>query len=106
MIPVLAEAGYRVVAPDHIGMGRSDKPVDPRVHDFENHVSGMKLLIGELGLADITLFVQDWGSHVGLRIAGDQPELLADPPIGLHGSRCGRLRTGAQSHESSPIPRR
>jgi pimeloyl-ACP methyl ester carboxylesterase len=77
MIPVLVEAGYRVIAADHIGMGRSDKPVDPRVHEFENHVRWMKLLIGELGLFDITLFVQDWGSHVGLRVAGDQPDLFA-----------------------------
>jgi pimeloyl-ACP methyl ester carboxylesterase len=77
MIPVLVEAGYRVIAADHIGMGRSDKPVDPRVHEFESHVRWMKLLIEELGLSDITLFVQDWGSHVGLRIAGDQPELFA-----------------------------
>lgn len=74
MIPVLAEAGYRVIAPDHIGMGRSDKPVDPRVHQFEQHVAWMKSFVSELGLTDITLFVQDWGSHIGLRMAGDDPE--------------------------------
>ena len=77
MIPVLADAGYRVIAPDHIGMGRSDKPVDPRVHQFEQHVAWLKAFIGALGLADITLFVQDWGSHFGLRMAGDNPDNFA-----------------------------
>jgi haloalkane dehalogenase len=77
MIPVLAEAGYRVIAPDHIGMGRSDKPVDPCVHQFEQHVTWMKSFVSQLGLADITLFVQDWGSHIGLRMAGDDPENFA-----------------------------
>jgi pimeloyl-ACP methyl ester carboxylesterase len=77
MIPVLVKAGYRVMAVDHIGMGRSDKPVDPSVHQFEQHVVWMKALIAKLGIADITLFVQDWGSLIGLRIAGDMPELFA-----------------------------
>ncbi len=77
MIPVLVQAGFRAIAVDHIGMGRSDKPVDPMVHQFEQHVAWMKALIAELGLADITLFVQDWGSLIGLRIAGDTPELFA-----------------------------
>jgi len=77
MIPVLVEAGYRVIAPDHIGMGRSDKPVDPRVHQYEQHVAWMKSFISELGLTDITLFVQDWGSLIGLRVAGDDPEKFA-----------------------------
>jgi haloalkane dehalogenase len=77
MIPVLAEAGYRVIAPDHIGMGRSDKPVDPGVHQFEQHVAWMKSFVSKLGLTDITLFVQDWGSQIGLRMAGDDPEKFA-----------------------------
>lgn len=77
MIPVLAEAGYRVIAPDHIGMGRSDKPVDPRVHQLEQHVAWIKSFVSELGLTDITLFVQDWGSQIGLRMAGDEPGTFA-----------------------------
>lgn len=77
MIPVLVEAGYRAIAVDNIGMGRSDKPVDPRAHEFEQHVTWMKALIAQLDLAQITLFVQDWGSQFGLRIAGDMPELFA-----------------------------
>ena len=77
MIPVLVEAGYRVVAPDHIGMGRSDKPVDPREHQYEQHVAWMKSFVSELDLTDITLFVQDWGSLIGLRMAGDDPDKFA-----------------------------
>lgn len=77
MIPVLVAAGYRAIAVDHIGMGRSDKPVNPRVHEFDQHVAWLKGLVAELDLADITFFVQDWGSQFGLRIAGDMPELFA-----------------------------
>jgi pimeloyl-ACP methyl ester carboxylesterase len=77
MIPILADAGYRVIAPDHIGMGRSDKPVDPRVHTYEQQVAWNKAFITQLGLTDITLFVQDWGSLIGLRMAGDMPESFA-----------------------------
>ncbi|HEY3364276.1 MAG TPA: haloalkane dehalogenase [Symbiobacteriaceae bacterium] len=77
MIPPLAAAGYRVIAVDHIGMGRSDKPVDLSFHTFEKHVGRLKAFIAQLGLKDITLFCQDWGSLIGLRVAGDQPDLFA-----------------------------
>jgi pimeloyl-ACP methyl ester carboxylesterase len=77
MVPGLADAGYRVIAPDHIGMGRSDKPVEPRVHQFEQHVDWLKSFVSALELTDITLFVQDWGSHLGLRMAGDNPDNFA-----------------------------
>ncbi|MEZ5568875.1 MAG: haloalkane dehalogenase [Halioglobus sp.] len=77
MIPVLADAGYRVIAADHIGMGRSDKPVDPRVHVYDQQVRWNTAFIDALGLSDITLFVQDWGSLIGLRIAGENPALFA-----------------------------
>ncbi|MGI9288668.1 MAG: haloalkane dehalogenase [Pseudomonadales bacterium] len=77
MIPVLVDAGYRVIAVDHIGMGRSDKPVDPQVHQYEQHVEWIGNFIDELGLSDINLFVQDWGSLIGLRVAGDRPDLFA-----------------------------
>jgi len=77
MIPGLVEAGYRVVAPDHIGMGRSDKPVDPRVHQYEQHVAWMKVFIDELELSGVTLFGQDWGSLIGLRVAGDMMDRFA-----------------------------
>ncbi|GCE21713.1 haloalkane dehalogenase [Dictyobacter kobayashii] len=77
MIPPIVAAGYRVIAVDHIGMGRSDKPIDLSFHTFEKHVQRLKTFIATLGLNDITLFCQDWGSLIGLRVAGDQPERFA-----------------------------
>lgn len=77
MIAPLASAGYRVIVPDHIGFGRSDKPIDPRFHHFERQVALVKAFIQKLGLDDITLFAQDWGSCFGLRIVGDRPDLFA-----------------------------
>lgn len=74
MIPVLSEAGFRVIAVDHIGMGRSDKPVDPSIHIYEQHVQWLKDFVDAAGLNNITLFVQDWGSLIGLRVAGDMPD--------------------------------
>lgn len=77
MIPPLAAAGYRAIAVDHIGMGRSDKPVELGFHTFEKHVRRLKAFIATAGLKDITLFCQDWGGLMGLRVVGDQPELFA-----------------------------
>jgi haloalkane dehalogenase len=77
MIPPLAGAGFRAIAVDHIGMGRSDKPVELSFHTFEKHVQRLKSFIAALGLKEIILFCQDWGGLMGLRVAGDQPELFA-----------------------------
>ena len=77
MIPPLANAGFRTIAVDHLGMGRSDKPVDLSFHTFEKHVLRLKKFILALGLQEITLFCQDWGGLMGLRVAGDQPESFA-----------------------------
>lgn len=77
MIPIIAEAGYRVIAPDHIGMGRSDKPIDLSFHTYELHIARMKKFITCLKLNNITLFCQNWGGLMGLRIVGDQPESFA-----------------------------
>ncbi len=77
MISPLATAGHRVIAVDHIGMGRSDKPIALSFHTFEKHVQRLKTFISTLGLQEITLFCQDWGSLMGLRVAGDEPERFA-----------------------------
>lgn len=77
MIPILAEAGYRVIAADHIGMGRSDKPIDLSFHTYEQHIMRLKKFIATLKLKNITLFCQDWGGLMGLRVVGDQPESFA-----------------------------
>jgi len=77
MIPVLADAGMRVIAPDHIGFGRSDKPVQLGDYTFLQHVAWINEFIDVLALTDITPVVQDWGSLIGLRCVGDRPELFA-----------------------------
>ncbi|MEO0437535.1 MAG: haloalkane dehalogenase [Pseudomonadota bacterium] len=77
MLPVLVDAGFRVIAPDHVGLGRSDKPTDPRVHSYDQQVAWNQQFVSELGLSDITIFVQDWGSLIGLRMVGENPELYA-----------------------------
>lgn len=77
MIPALAAAGHRVVAPDHIGMGRSDKPVGIGDYRYLQHVAWIEELLDVLALRDVTIFVQDWGSLIGLRVVGDVPERFA-----------------------------
>jgi haloalkane dehalogenase len=77
MIPILVGAGFRVIAVDHIGMGRSDKPVAIGFHTFESHVQRLKAFIAALGLRDTMLFCQDWGGLMGLRVVGEEPGLFA-----------------------------
>jgi haloalkane dehalogenase len=72
MIPILVRGGLRVIAPDLIGFGRSDKPVDPAAYTYARHVGWVRALIEELDLVDATLFGQDWGSLIGLRLAAEQ----------------------------------
>lgn len=77
MIPSVAKAGCRVIAVDLIGMGRSDKPIELGIHTYEQHIKWIKTFISILNLQNITLFCQDWGSLIGLRIAGDKPYLFS-----------------------------
>ncbi len=71
MIPVLLERGLRVVAPDLVGFGRSDKPADMRAYSFQAHVDWMAGLLRALDLRNITLFCQDWGGLIGLRLVAE-----------------------------------
>lgn len=82
MIPVLADAGYRVIAMDHLGMGRSDKPTDIASYSYIGHCERLEAFIEALGLTDIHLFVQDWGSLIGLRVAGLNPDWFARIAVG------------------------
>ncbi|MEM8923864.1 MAG: haloalkane dehalogenase [Actinomycetota bacterium] len=82
MIPVFVDAGYRVIAMDHLGMGRSDKPTAIDAYSYLGHGDRLEAFIADLGLSDINLFVQDWGSLIGLRVAGESPELFASITVG------------------------
>jgi pimeloyl-ACP methyl ester carboxylesterase len=82
MIPVLVEGGFRVIAMDHLGMGRSDKPVDIGSYSYLGHNERLLTFVDELDLRDINLFVQDWGSLIGLRVAGLNPERFARIAVG------------------------
>lgn len=66
MIRPLVDLGYRVVAPDHFGFGRSDKPTDDEWYTIARHRHALEHLIAELDLRDITLVVQDWAGPIGL----------------------------------------
>jgi len=76
MIPTLATVG-RVVCPDYFGFGRSDKPVDQGWYTFDRHYESIRRLAEELSLERITVVVQDWGGPIGLRLAVEQPDLVA-----------------------------
>ncbi|EUA00707.1 haloalkane dehalogenase [Mycobacterium kansasii 824] len=77
MIPPLAKAGNRVLAPDLIGFGRSDKPTRIEDYTYLRHVQWVTSWFENLDLRDVTLFVQDWGSLIGLRIAAEQDARIA-----------------------------
>jgi len=74
MIPPFLAAGYRIVAPDFIGFGRSDKPEDDAFYTFEMHRSYLLDLVEQLDLRRITLAVQDWGGLLGLTLPMEAPE--------------------------------
>ena len=77
MIPPLSAAGYRCIALNLMGFGRSDKPVDGSIHTYEQQVAWVKAFIKGTDLHDINLFCQDWGGLIGLCIVGDEPDLFA-----------------------------
>lgn len=77
MIPALTAAGHRCIAPDLVGFGRSDKPAERSAYTFQAHVDWMRGLIEALGLRDITLFGQDWGGLIGLRLAAENEDRFA-----------------------------
>jgi haloalkane dehalogenase len=76
MIPPLAALG-RVIAPDLIGFGRSDKPVAANAYNFKSHTRWLRAFIEALDLKKITMICQDWGGSLGLRILAEQPERFA-----------------------------
>jgi haloalkane dehalogenase len=77
MIPIITAAGHRAIAPDLIGFGRSDKLARREDYTYQFHVDVMTAFVESLDLGDITLFGQDWGGLIGLRIATENPDRFA-----------------------------
>ena len=98
MIGPLADAGFRVLVPDLIGFGRSDKPADPEVYTYQRHVDWLETWLLDLDLRGITLFAHDWGGLVGLRLVASHPDrfdrvVVANTglPTGDHGATAAFL---------------
>jgi haloalkane dehalogenase len=73
MIPIVAAAGFRVIAPDLVGFGKSDKPADFADYSYQKHMDWMTGFLNALDLQNITLVCQDWGGLLGLRLAAENP---------------------------------
>ena len=98
MIPLCAAAGSRVIAPDLVGFGKSDKPTARRDYSYQRHVDWMTSFIETLDLTGITLFCQDWGSLIGLRVAVEHEHRFARIVIGN-----GGLPTGIRRMRLAPL---
>jgi haloalkane dehalogenase len=77
VIPPVRDAGFRCVAPDLPGFGRSDKPVELEWYTYDRHTASIASLFEELDLRDATIVVHDWGGAIGLRVAVEHPERVA-----------------------------
>ena len=77
MVPIIADAGYRALAPDLIGFGRSDKPAKRTDYTYQRHVDWMTAFIEALNLQNATLVGQDWGGLIGLRLVAEHPTRFA-----------------------------
>lgn len=90
IIPILVGHGCRVIAPDLIGFGRSDKPTERDDHTYARHVEWTRsLLLDHLDLSDVTLFAQDWGGLIGLRVVAETPDRFARVAVGNTGLPTG-----------------
>lgn len=76
IIPILTEAGYRVIAPDLIGFGKSDKPVNSEAVTYQAQVNWMTEFTDKLAIKNAAAFMQDWGGMIGLRVLANRPEWL------------------------------
>lgn len=92
MILPLRDAGFRVIAPDLLGFGKSDKPARKSDYSYAGHVAWMKAFVEALDLSGISLFCQDWGSLIGLRVAAENEHRFTRIALGN-----GALPTGDQA---------
>lgn len=90
MIPPLVAAGHRVICPDLVGFGRSDKPTEQGDHSYARQVAWMSgLLVDALDLSNITIFCQDWGGLIGLRLVVAEPDRFTRVVVGNTGLPTG-----------------
>jgi haloalkane dehalogenase len=92
VIPPVRDAGFRCLAPDLPGFGRSDKPTDVGWYSYDRHAAAAAALFEDLDLRGATVVVHDWGGPVGLRIAVEQPERVARIVVMDTGLFTGRQR--------------
>lgn len=77
LIPLLTAAGFRILAPDYVGFGRSDKLLAEEDYSFQRHIDWLKSFLNQLDVRDATGFLFDWGGFFGLRLAIEEPERFA-----------------------------
>lgn len=77
VVPVLVARGIRVIAPDNIGFGRSDKPAVATDYTLERHIAWTRSLVVGLDLREVTLVAQDWGGPIGLSVLAAEPDRFA-----------------------------
>lgn len=94
MLPALVAPGRRVVVPDYVGFGRSDKPTDPRWYTFDRHSELVAEVLAGLDLHDAIVVVQDWGGPIGLRWAVQNAERVGGLAILNTGLFTGRVSKG------------
>ncbi|HEV3316339.1 MAG TPA: haloalkane dehalogenase, partial [Candidatus Angelobacter sp.] len=92
MVPILAAAGHRVIAPDLIGFGRSDKPVLREDYSYQRHVDWIAAFVRTLDLDKVTLFGQDWGGLIGLRVLTGDPDRFARVVVANTGLPAGDVK--------------
>jgi haloalkane dehalogenase len=92
VIPPVRDAGYRVVAPDLAGFGRSDKPVEIDWYTYDRHTASVAALLEHLDLRHATVVVHDWGGPIGLRVAVEHPDRIARMVVLDTGLFTGRQR--------------
>jgi haloalkane dehalogenase len=95
LVDPLTHAGLRVVVPDHLGFGRSDKPVDLAAYSYADHARNLSDLLDHLDLEAATMVVHDWGGPIGLRVAVERPDRVARMVIMDSGLLSGRQRMGS-----------
>ncbi len=110
MIPIFAEAGYRTVAPDLVGFGKSDKPTEITDYTYSAHVSWISQWLQGLDLKNITLVCQDWGGLIGLRVVTANPDRFSRIVVANTGLPDGSqaplemAQMMRQAYASLPVP--